>query len=159
MEGSSTGSAPNVYVTVNVTVAAPLPLEPHDVFHTPRAEVREPEETGPTSNSCDQLPFRPPRRPTYNNEEPRREEHYDDLRVYVVWKIAGSRAASGIHWGQGSDAYQGLIDLAGGCIGRLTFVRVKDRGSSSGIIPEAQRIWATRTSLGTCITPRIYRWH
>ena len=93
-------------------------------------------------------------------QEPTRlEETLTDFRIYVVWRIGDSRSLSGIHWGEGNSAYLGLLHCAGDLLGKLRFVRVKVKGSSSSWVAEAQRIWASRAGKqGKEITPPVYQW-
>ena len=93
-------------------------------------------------------------------QEPTRlEETLTDFRIYVVWRVNGSRALSGIHWGEGNSAYLGLLHSAGGLLGKLSFVRVKVKSSSTSWVAEAQRIWASRAGKqGSQITPPVYQW-
>ena len=87
------------------------------------------------------------------------EETLTDFRIYVVWRIGDSRSLSGIHWGEGNSAYLGLLRCAGDLLGKLSFVRVKVKGSSSTWIGEAQRVWASRSGRqGREITPPVYQW-
>ena len=54
-----------------------------------------------------------------------------NLRFYAVWKgSAGHHCWPGVHWSQGSSAYQALLRLNGGNFGGLKWMRASSCGAA-----------------------------
>jgi hypothetical protein len=73
-------------------------------------------------------------------------------RFYVVWRIRSSAEYAGIHVGEGTAAYDGIINVAGGAIGGVKFRRVYS-------FAEARLVYTAEAGLHrVSITPALFEW-
>ena len=103
------------------TAAPEVVPEPEEEFEFVEAEEEQEEESGDEAEAAPAVPA-PLLNPLGFIEERPDSSVTETCRFYCVWAVPNLPLLSGIHWGEGSRAYQKLLEINGG-IGGLKFQR------------------------------------